>query len=398
MTTSTSNPAGAAPAEQDAETAEAARGMANARRGGGPPWAGVGQPGERPAAFGPSARRLVARLAPERWGVLAVVLLGVVSTVLAVIGPLLLGVATDVIFAGVIGRSLPAGLTAEEAAQRARAAGDGTTANLIEAQGVVPGVGIDFPALGIVLLGVIALYVGSSLFGYAQGYLLNGVVQRVVFVLRRECEEKLHRLPLRYLDAQQRGEILSRVTNDVDNVSTSLQQTLSQLLTSLLTLVGVLVMMLVVSPLLTVVALVAIPLSLGLTAAIARRSRPQFVAQWRHTGRLGALVEESFTGHELVRAYGRREEGDAEFARRNDDLYGASFRAQFVSGTIMPSMMFLGNLTYVVVAVVGGLQVAAGALSLGAVQAFIQYSRQFTQPLTTVASMVNLLQSGVASA
>jgi ATP-binding cassette subfamily B protein len=388
----------ATPVKQDAETAEAARGMANARRGGGPPWAGVGQPSEKPSAFGPSARRLVGRLAPERWGVLAVLLLGVVSTALNVVGPLLLGAATDVIFTGVVGRSLPAGLTAEEAAERARASGDGTTANLIEVQGVVPGVGIDFPALGAVLLGVIALYVGAALFGYAQGYLLNGVVQRVVLVLRRECEEKLHRLPLRYLDAQQRGEILSRVTNDVDNVSTSLQQTLSQLLTSLLTLVGVLVMMLVVSPLLTVVALVAIPLSLGLTAAIARRSQPQFVAQWRHTGRLNALIEESFTGHELVRAFGRREQSDAEFASRNDDLYDASFRAQFVSGTIMPSMMFLGNLTYVFVAVVGGLQVAGGTLSLGAVQAFIQYSRQFTQPLTTVASMANLLQSGVASA
>jgi ATP-binding cassette subfamily B protein len=388
----------ATPVKQDAETAEAARGMANARRGGGPPWAGVGQPSEKPSAFGPSARRLVGRLAPERWGVLAVLLLGVVSTALNVVGPLLLGAATDVIFTGVVGRSLPAGLTAEEAAERARASGDGTTANLIEVQGVVPGVGIDFPALGAVLLGVIALYVGAALFGYAQGYLLNGVVQRVVLVLRRECEEKLHRLPLRYLDAQQRGEILSRVTNDVDNVSTSLQQTLSQLLTSLLTLVGVLVMMLVVSPLLTVVALVAIPLSLGLTAAIARRSQPQFVAQWRHTGRLNALIEESFTGHELVRAFGRREQSDAEFARRNDDLHDASFRAQFVSGTIMPSMMFLGNLTYVFVAVVGGLQVAGGTLSLGAVQAFIQYSRQFTQPLTTVASMANLLQSGVASA
>ncbi len=398
MSTSTSAPTTAAPAKQDAETAEAARGMANARRGGGPPWAGVGQPGEKPASFVPSARRLVGRLAPERWGVLAVLVLGVVSTALNVVGPLLLGAATDVIFAGVIGRSLPAGITAEEAVERARADGDDTVANLVEAQGVIPGVGIDFPALGMVLLGVIALYVGAALFGYAQGYLLNGIVQRVVLVLRRECEEKLHRLPLRYLDAQPRGEILSRVTNDVDNVSTSLQQTLSQLLTSLLTLVGVLVMMLVVSPLLTVVALVAIPLSLALTAAIAKRSQPQFVAQWRHTGRLNALIEESFTGHELVRVFGRREQSDAEFARRNSDLHDASFRAQFVSGIIMPSMMFLGNLTYVFVAVIGGLQVAGGALSLGAVQAFIQYSRQFTQPLTTVASMANLLQSGVASA
>lgn len=384
--------------KQDAETAEAARGMANARRGGGPPWAGVGQPAEKASTFVPSAKRLVGRLAPERVGVLAVLALGVVSVALTVVGPLLLGAATDVIFAGVIGRSLPPGVSAEQAAEAARARGDGALANLIEAHGVVPGLGIDFPALGMVLLGVIALYVGAALFGYAQGYLLNGIVQRTVFTLRRESEEKLHRLPLRYLDEQQRGEILSRVTNDVDNVSTSLQQTLSQLLTSLLTIVGVLAMMLVVSPLLTLVALVAIPLSLMLTTAIAKRSQPQFVAQWRGTGRLNALIEETFTGHELVRVFGRTERSAADFAERNADLYEASFRAQFVSGIIMPAMMFVGNLTYVAVAVIGGLRVASGALSLGDVQAFIQYSRQFTQPLTQVASMANLLQSGVASA
>ncbi len=386
------------PAVQDKDTAEAARGMANARRGGGPPWSGVGQPAEKASRFGPSAKRLMARLAPERLGVVAVLALGVVSVALNVLGPLLLGAATDVIFAGVIGRTLPAGVSAADAAAGARASGDDTTANLIEAQGVIPGAGIDFPALGMVLLGVIALYVGAALFGYAQGYLLNGIVQRTVYTLRRESEEKLHRLSLRYLDEQQRGEILSRVTNDVDNVSTSLQQTLSQLLTSLLTIVGVLAMMLVVSPLLTLVALVAIPLSLWLTAAIAKRSQPQFVAQWRGTGRLNALIEESFTGHELVRVFGRSERSAADFAERNTDLYEASFKAQFVSGIIMPSMMFVGNLTYVAVAVIGGLRVASGSLSLGDVQAFIQYSRQFTQPLTQVASMANLLQSGVASA
>ena len=392
-----SKPASSKPG-QDADTAEAARGMANARRGGGPPWAGVGQPAEKPSQFGPSAKRLVARLAPERLGVLAVLVLGVVSVALNVVGPLMLGAATDVIFAGVLGRSLPAGVSAEQAAEGARASGNGVLANLIETQGVVPGLGIDFPALGMVLLGVIALYVGAAVFGYAQGYLLNGIVQRTVFVLRRESEEKQHRLSLSYLDSQQRGEILSRVTNDVDNVSTSLQQTLSQLLTSLLTIVGVLAMMLVVSPLLTLVALVAIPLSLWLTAAIAKRSQPQFVAQWRGTGRLNALIEETFTGHELVRVFGRSERSADDFAERNAALYEASFRAQFVSGIIMPSMMFVGNLTYVAVAVIGGLRVASGSLSLGDVQAFIQYSRQFTQPLTQVASMANLLQSGVASA
>ncbi|MBC8091456.1 MAG: ABC transporter ATP-binding protein, partial [Pseudonocardia sp.] len=347
---------------------------------------------------GPSVRRLAVRLSPERLGVVAVLVLGVISVALNVLGPFMIGAATDVIFAGVVGAQLPAGITAEQAVAAARAAGDDTVANLIVAQDVVPGVGIDFTALSMVLLSVIALYVGAALFGYAQGYLLNGIVQRTVFVLRRDVEDKINRLPLRYFDTRQRGEVLSRVTNDIDNISTSLQQTMSQLVTSLLTIVGVIVMMLVVSPLLTVIALIAIPLTLWLTTVIAGRSQPQFVAQWRHTGRLNALIEESFTGHELVRVFGRRAETEQEFTERNADLFGASFRAQFISGIIMPATMFIGNLTYVAVAVVGGLRVASGTMTLGDVQAFIQYSRQFTQPLTQVASMVNLLQSGVASA
>nr|WP_225925333.1 ABC transporter ATP-binding protein [Pseudonocardia abyssalis] len=358
----------------------------------------MGQPAEKASNFWPSLRRLAVRLSPERLGVIAVLVLGVVSTALNVIGPYLLGAATDVIFAGVVGRQLPAGITAEQAAQAARASGDDAVANLIAAQDVVPGVGIDFTALSMVLLGVIALYLGASVFGYAQGYLLNGIVQRTVFALRRDVEDKINRLPLRYFDSQQRGEVLSRVTNDIDNVQTSLQQTMSQLLTSLLTIVGVVAMMFVVSPLLTLIALVTIPVTLWLTKVIASRSQPQFVAQWRHTGRLNGLIEESFTGHELVRVFGRRAESEQEFASRNADLFQASFRAQFISGIIMPTMMFVGNLNYVAVAVIGGLRVASGSLSLGDVQAFIQYSRQFTQPLTQAASMANVLQSGVASA
>jgi ATP-binding cassette subfamily B protein len=249
-----------------------------------------------------------------------------------------------------------------------------------------------------VLLGVIAIYVAASLFGWMQSYLLNGIVQRTIFSLRREVEEKLNRLPLRYFDRQQRGEVLSRVTNDIDNISQTLQQTMSQLLTSVLTVVGVLVMMLVISPLLALVALVTIPVSMFVTKAIAKRSQKQFVAQWRYTGALNAHIEEAFTGHELVRVFGRRREVEADFTQRNERLFDASFRAQFISGIIMPSMMFIGNLNYVLVAVVGGLRVASGSMSLGDVQAFIQYSRQFTQPLTQLASMANLLQSGVASA
>jgi ATP-binding cassette subfamily B protein len=358
----------------------------------------MGQPAEKAATFGPSARRLVRRLAPERFGVLAVLALGVVSVGLSVIGPKILGQATDVIFAGIIGKQLPAGITAAQAAAGARAQGNDTIATLIEAQNVIPGVGIDFHALALVLLGVIVIYLGSSVFAYAQGYLLNGIVQRTVFHLRREVEDQLNRLPLRYFDTRQRGEILSRVTNDIDNVQQSLQQTMSQLLTSLLTIVGVLVMMFVISPLLSVVALVTIPVSLWLTRAIAKRSQKQFVAQWRNTGILNGHIEEAFTGHELVRVFGRRREVEEQFREKNEALYQASFRAQFMSGIIMPSMMFIGNVNYVLVAVIGGLRVASGTLTLGDVQAFVQYSRQFTQPLTQAASMANLLQSGVASA
>jgi len=383
---------------QDADTVAAARGMAAQRRGGGPPWGGAGQPVEKAMDFGPSARRLVGLLRPERLGVVLVLVLGVISVALNVIGPIILGRATDVIFAGVIGKQLPAGITAERAAEQARAAGNATVAGVIESQHVVPGVGIDFGALGLVLLAVIGIYLGASVFGYVQGYLLNGIVQRTIFGLRRDVEDKLNRLPLSYFDARQRGEVLSRVTNDIDNVSTSLQQTMSQLITSILTVVGVVVMMIVVSPLLAVIALVTIPVSLWLTRAIGKRSQKHFVAQWRHTGALNGQIEEAFTGHELVRVFGRRHDVETSFRDKNEDLFDASFGAQFVSGIIMPSMMFIGNLNYVAVAVVGGLRVASGAMSLGDVQAFVQYSRQFTQPLTQAASMANLLQSGVASA
>jgi ATP-binding cassette, subfamily B, multidrug efflux pump len=382
------------PTSSPADTNRAAREMAAARRGG-PGWGSMGMPAEKSMDFGPSARRLLGRLAPERLGVAVVVGLGVISVALQVIGPFVLGYATDVIFAGVIGRQLPPGSSPEEAA---RAAGNETLANVITGMRVVPGDGVDFGLLGQVLLGVVALYAAAALFGWQQGRLLNGIVQRTIFVLRRDVEDKINRLPLRYFDHQPRGEVLSRVTNDIDNISQSLQQTMSQLLTSLLTLGGVLLMMVLLSPLLALVALVTIPVSLLVTRAIAKRSQKQFVAQWRHTGALNAHIEEAFTGHELVRVFGRRREVEADFAAKNERLFDASYRAQFISGIIMPSMMFIGNLNYVLVAVIGGLRVASGAMSLGDVQAFIQYSRQFTQPLTQLASMVNLLQSGVASA
>jgi ATP-binding cassette subfamily B multidrug efflux pump len=298
----------------------------------------------------------------------------------------------------VLGKQFPAGMTQDQAVAAVRASGNDNVADMLARMDLVPGRGIDFDALRNVLLLVLALYVVASLLMWLQGYLLNGLVQTTVLRLRSDVEDKLNRLPLPYFDRQPRGELLSRVTNDIDNISQTLSQTLSQLLTSLLSVVGVLTMMFVISPLLAVVALVAIPLSVMVTRMIAKRSQRQFVAQWTHTGALNGQIEEAYTGHELVKVFGRQREVQAAFAEKNEELFRASFGAQFVSGIIMPSMMFIGNLSYVAIAVVGGLRVASGAMSLGDVQAFIQYSRQFTQPLTQVASMANLLQSGVASA
>ncbi len=364
------------------------------RPGGGPPWANMGQPGEKSMNFGPSARRMVRRLQPERSCVLAVIGLAVLSIGLSVLGPKILGRATDIIFSGVFGKRLPPGTTPEQVA----ASGNGKIADLLSHLDVHPGQGIDFPGLRNVLLLALGVYVISSLLMWLQGYILNGVVQRTILRLRAEVEDKLNRLPLPYFDEQPRGEILSRVTNDIDNVSQTLQQTLSQLLTSVLMVVGVVTMMFVVSPLLALIALVSIPLSMWVTKAIAKRSQQKFIAQWKHTGTLNAHIEETFTGHELVKVFGHQREAEEIFRAKNEELYDASFDAQFISGIIMPAMMFIGNLNYVAIAVVGGMRVASGAMSLGDVQAFIQYSRQFTQPLTQLASMANLLQSGVASA
>ncbi len=245
---------------------------------------------------------------------------------------------------------------------------------------------------------MIALNIGSSACALFQGRLTATLVQRAVLSLREQVEAKLSRLPLGYFDRQPRGEILSRVTNDIDNLQQSVQQTLSQLVTSLLTIVGVLVLMFVVSWQLALIALLTIPASVWGTRKLAQRAQPQFISQWRYTGGLNAHVEEMYTGHALVAAFGQREEAMATFTEQNEALYRASSRAQFISGTIQPLMMFMSNLNYVLVAVVGGLLIANGSLSLGAVTAFIQYSRQFSQPLTQVASMANLLQSSVASA
>jgi ATP-binding cassette subfamily B multidrug efflux pump len=347
---------------------------------------GGGMVGQKAMDFGPSAKRLVSLMRPDRGKAIAVVVLGIASVLLMSIAPRILGHATDLVFNGFVGSQFPPG-TPDSALPKA-----------VQGMDVVPGQGVDFGAVGDVLMIVLAIYVGASLLAWLQGYILNTVVQNTVRQMRTDVEKKINHLPLNYFDRSPRGELLSRVTNDIDNVSTTLQQTMSQLLTSLMTVIAVLAMMVWISPLLALVALVTVPLSLLVTAQIMKRSQGQFVAQWRRTGKLNAQIEEAYSGHALVKVFGRQDEVERTFAEENDELFKVSFGAQFVSGLIMPAMMFIGNLNYVLVAVVGGLRVASGNLSLGEVQAFIQYSRQFTQPLTTVASMTNLLQSGVASA
>ncbi|GAA1478105.1 ABC transporter ATP-binding protein [Nocardioides aestuarii] len=359
---------------------------------------GGGMVGQKASDFGPSAKRLLRRMAPERTKALAVVGLTVLSVLAMSVGPRVLGVATDLIFAGLVGGRLPEGVTKEQAVEGLRQQGEDKIASMVSAMDVVPGQGVDFDAVGRVLLIVLGIYVLGSLLAWLAGYLLNDVVQGTVRRMRADVEDKVHALPLGYFDQQPRGELLSRVTNDIDNISQSLQQTMSQLLNSLLTVLAVLAMMIWISPLLALVALAAVPVTMVVTGQVMKRSQGQFVQQWRRTGTLNAHVEETFSGHALVKVYGRRAEVEREFAEQNEELYRASFTAQFVSGLIMPIMMFIGNLQYVVIAVLGGIRVSSGAISLGEVQAFIQYSRQFTQPLTQVASMMNLLQSGVASA
>lgn len=374
--------------------------MSGGGRPGGPRGVAAA-PVQKAQNFGLSARRLVASLRPDAAKLALVIVLGVISVALSVIGPKLLGNGTNVVVAGFASMQFngaPAGTTKEQIIDQLVAAGQTQQADLLRTMDFVPGAGMDFAALGRILALVLAVYVFSSVFAWLQARLLNVIVQHATNRLRLQVEDKVHRLPLSYFDRMQRGELLSRVTNDVDNIGQSLQQTLAQVITSLLTVIGVLVMMFVISPLLAVIALVTVPLTILVTVLVARRSQTLFVAQWRATGILNARIEETYSGHAIVKVFGHQKEVERDFAAENAEVYRASFGAQFVSGIIQPAMMFIGNLVYVAIAVVGGLQVAAGMISLGDVQAFIQYSRQFTQPLTQLGSMANLLQSGVASA
>ncbi len=324
---------------------------------------GPGIPTEKPRNFRNSSLRLLTLLRQDKVPISAIVTLASLGVALTVVGPKILGHATDLIIGGLQSPT-----------------------------------GIDFGELHMVLLGALALFLASSGITYVSAYLMAGIIQRTMRRMRADVEDKLNRLPLSYVDHHQRGDLLSRVTNDIDNIAQSLQQTLNQLVSQSLTLVGVISMMIWISPLLSLVAIISVPISILTMREIAKRSRTRFIAQWRHTGELNAQVEEAFTGHAIVKAFGRQHEVEEVFRRTNDEMYEASFGAQFVSGVIQPAMMFLGNLNYVIIAVVGGLRITSGALTIGDVQAVLQYTRQFQMPLTQMAAMINLLQSGVASA
>jgi ATP-binding cassette subfamily B multidrug efflux pump len=396
-----SRPAGAGPSVRPG--GQPGGGPGGPSMGGGPgarrgPMGMMMPSGEKASDFRGSFRRLIGRLQPERQLIALVIVLAVVSVLFAIIGPKILGTATNDIFQGIISKNLPAGASQEQVIAGLRASGQNQLADMLSSMHLTPGVGIDFAALGQVLLLLVGVFVLSSIFSWMQAYAMAGVTQRTVYRLRRDVDRKLGRLPLRYFDSHPRGDVLSRVTNDIDNIGQSLQQSLTQLITSVLTVIGVLVLMLTISPILAAISLLAVPMSIVVTVLIATRSQKQFVAQWASTGALNGHVEEMHTGHAIVKAFGRQERAIQTFEAENDRLYDASYRAQFISGIIQPALNFIANLNYVAIAVIGGLRVAAGQLSLGDVIAFIQYSRQFTFPIVQTASIANVLQSAVASA
>jgi len=367
--------------------------------GRGGPMAGMmGGPPQKSKDFKGSLRRLLREVGEERKSLYAVFVLITTAVTIGSLGPKILGHATNDIFYGFLGRKLPAGLTKAQVVAGLRAKGENTLADVVNKSGVIPGRGIDFTAVAHWISLAIGLYIISSLFLWLQQYLMAGVTQKTVFRLRRLAEEKIGRLPLSYFDKTSRGDLLSRVTNDVDNISTSMQQGLSQILNSVLTVVSVLVMMIWISPLLALISLVAIPLSMFVSIRIAKASQKQFIAQWDWTGKLNGHVEEMHTGAALVKVFGRRKQAIADFEVLNENLNKSSFNAQFMSGVIMPSTTFISNLIYVGISVLGGYRVATGTMSLGDVQAFIQYSRQFGMPLAQIAGLMNTVQSGVASA
>lgn len=373
--------------------------MRGGPHGGGGPFGRPGGPGSGSATNAKLAgRRLLQRLDRQRNVLWLVLALTSVATGTGLLGPKLLGDATTRVFEGLIASKLPAGIDKATVVAGLRARGEQRFADMIASMDITPGVGVDFTTVGKLITTVIALYLVAALLNWLSGWLMAGVAQTTVFELREDVEHKLGRVPLKYVDGQSRGDLLSRVTNDIDNIGNTLQQGLNQLLTSIIAVIGTLIVMFFISPILAFVSLVIVPISIAMTAAIAKRSQVQFAAQWRETGKVNGHVEEMHTGHAIVLAYNRRNTALKEFDEFNDALFDASRQAQFLSGIMMPLMNAVSNLNYVIIAVIGGLRVANGQLSLGGVQAFMQYSRQFTMPLGQIAAQANQLQSGLASA
>lgn len=373
---------------------------AGGRGGGFGPGGGHGaaMPVAKAKNFRDSGKRLLGLLKPHQVMIGIVIALGVISVIFNILGPKLLGNATTLLFTGVISKNLPAGVTQSQVIAGLKAKGQTQLAQMLSGMKLTPGAGVDFKALGMIALLLAGAYLLSAIFQWLQQYLTVSISQGIVYKLRNDISAKLARLPLRYFDSHARGDILSRVTNDIDNIANTLQQSLTQIITSVLTIIGVLVMMFSINALLAGISLLTVPLSVGIALVIAKRSQKQFSLQWERTGDLNGHVEEMYTGRNIVKIFGREKESEAVFEEKNGKLFDASFKAQFISGIIQPAMAFVGNLNYVAIAVIGGVKVASGTLSLGDVQAFIQYSRQFTWPITQVAGIMNVMQSAVASA
>ena len=339
------------------------------RGGRGPLGSHMGMPVQKAKNFKGTLKRLMGYLKPRRLQLFAVFLTAILSTVFSIVSPKILGQATTKLFAGIMQKAMH-----------------------------VPGAKVDFQYIGQIILMLIGLYVVSAFFSYIQQYIMAGVAQKTVFDMRNDVNDKLACLPLKFFDSHTHGEILSRVTNDVDNIASTLQQSMTQLITSVITIVGVVIMMLTISPIMTLIALITLPLSLFVTAKIAKRSQKYFAAQQKELGELNGHVEEMYTGHKIVKAFGREGESIEAFNNINERLYNAGWKAQFISGIIMPMMSFIGNIGYVAVCVVGGILVTKKQIEIGDVQAFIQYSRQLTWPITQTANIANIIQSTVASA
>lgn len=362
----------------------------------------LGAMGGKPKNFWPSFRRFLGLLRPSLWSFVLASLIGAFGTLLTIIGPRVLAEATNVVFEGVVSRMVGdefAGMNQQQVVDALEASGQEDFASMVAAmEHFSPGAGVDFATLSTIIWWVLAIYVAASLFEWASGYITNVIMVNTMFRLREEVERKINALPLQYFDRTPRGELISRVTNDIDNMTQTLQQSLSSAITSLLTVVGVMVMMFSISWQLALVALVAIPLIGIIMGVIGPKSQNAFQTQWKKVGRINSRVEESFSGHALVKVYGRQDSAQEGFEEENEELYRASFKAQFLSGVMMPAMEFVGYLTYAGIAVLGGVMVATGQIRIGDVQAFVQYSQQFTQPLSELGGMLPVVQSGTASA